>query len=387
MGSVFCSPGSRQCGPRGAHAILVLVAMGCSANSESNSATQSSASSDSTANSALSAPASGTESATTANSVTPTPSESTAEQVKPAADAGATGLERTTTRTLYWLDVSGKVMTSPADDFEPRTLVRRAGQGSDGIAVDVEHGFIYWTNMGVPSENDGSLMRSKLDGSEVTTLIPEGDIYTPKQLKLDAGSAKLYWSDREGMRVSRSDLDGSTLEALYISGTSSSDRRDANNWCVGIAVDTLGGYFYWTQKGADDEETGSIRRAPLLSAGDDPESRTDVEIVYEGLAAPVDLDLDLEAGMLYWTNRGDDTINRGPLEMPAGKTAATRDDREIIVTDVPSAIGIAIDASRDLVYYTDAVGDLGRAALDGSGAEFLLRDGGAFTGIVVVDIP
>lgn len=343
----------------------------------------SSASSGSMSNSATSA----TESAATADSVTPTSSASPGEPIEPAADAGAAGMERTATRTLYWLDVSGKVMTSAADDFEPRTLVRRAGQGSDGIAVDVEHGFIYWTNMGVPSENDGSLVRAKLDGSEVTTLIPEGDIYTPKQLKLDTQSAKLYWSDREGMRVSRSELDGTGLETLYTSGTGSDARRDANNWCVGIAVDTLGGYFYWTQKGPDDDETGSIRRAPLLSAGEDPESRTDVEMVYEGLAAPVDLDLDLAAGMLYWTNRGDDTINRGPLEMPAGKSAATRDDREIIVADVPQAIGIALDLERELVYYTDAVGDLGRAALDGSGAEFLLRDSGAFTGIVVVDVP
>lgn len=386
MGSRFCSPGLGHCGPRGALTLLVLVTSGCSANNESSGETVSSASSEANSNPATSVPESVTASADVADSVTPTSSASPGEPMEPAADAGATGSERTTTRTLYWLDVSGKVMTSAADDFEPRTLVRRAGQGSDGIAVDVEDGFIYWTNMGVPSENDGSLVRAKLDGSEVTTLIPEGDIYTPKQLKLDTASAKLYWSDREGMRVSRSDLDGSALEALYVSGTSSGDRRDANNWCVGIAVDTLGGYFYWTQKGPDDEETGSIRRAPL-AASNDPENRTDVEIVFEGLAAPVDLDLDLDARMLYWTNRGDDTINRGPLDMPAGKNAATRDDREIIVAGVPQAIGIALDLERELVYYTDAVGDLGRAALDGSGAEFLLRDGGAFTGIVVVDVP
>jgi DNA-binding beta-propeller fold protein YncE len=292
------------------------------------------------------------------------------------------------TRTLFWLDVSGKVMTSPADDFKAQTLVRSAGQGSDGIAVDVEHGYIYWTNMGVPADDDGTLVRANLDGSGLTTLIAAGGTFTPKQLKLEPQSGKLYWSDREGMRVMRSDLDGGQVETVYSAAEGNIARRDADNWCVGIAIDPAGGYFYWTQKGPDDAETGSIRRAPLvMAAGEDAAHRTDVEILYQGLAAPVDLDLDREHGFLYWANRGDDTINRAPIEVPAGKTGATRDDREVVVPDVPQAIGVAIDHERSLIYYTDAVGDVGRAALDGSGAEFLLEGRGAFTGIVVVNVP
>jgi hypothetical protein len=122
-------------------------------------------------------------------------------------------------------------------------------------------------------------------------------------------------------------------------------------------------------------------------AGTDPASRQDVEILYEGLAAPVDLDLDLKARLIYWTARGDDTINRAPIDMPTGKTAATRDDRQIIVQDVSQAIGLALDHAHGLVYYTDAQGDLGRAAFDGSNAEFLQRGDGALTGIVVVNLP
>ena len=36
----------------------------------------------------------------------------------------------------------------------------------DGIAVDVEAGHIYWTNMGVPNRNDGSIQRADLDGEQ-----------------------------------------------------------------------------------------------------------------------------------------------------------------------------------------------------------------------------
>jgi hypothetical protein len=64
-----------------------------------------------------------------------------------------------------------------------------------------------------------------------------------------------------------------------------------------------------------------------------------------------------------------------------------RNDREILVPAVREAIGLALDLPRGLVYYTSAVGDVGRARLDGSEAESLLADGGAFTGIAIADVP
>ena len=290
--------------------------------------------------------------------------------------------------TLFWLDVSGKVLSSDATDFAVKTIVPSAGQGSDGIAVDVAAGYIYWTDMGVPADNDGSVMRSNLDGSNVTTIVPKGGTYTPKQLKLVPEQGKLYWSDREGMRVMRSNVDGSEVETIYQSGSTDADRQDDSRWCVGIAVDVAGGYFYWSQKGTDSGHEGSVRRAHLtLPDGDAPDHRSDVEVLFDGEAATCDIDLDLDAGLVYWANRGDDTINRGPLALPDGVTARTRTDKQVIVQKVDQAIGVFLDHPRRLVYYTDAVGDVGRANLDGAGSKFLLTDGGAFTGIVVVDLP
>ena len=40
----------------------------------------------------------------------------------------------------------------------------------DGVAVDVDAGYVYWTNMGVPSVNDGSIERADLDGSNRLTI-------------------------------------------------------------------------------------------------------------------------------------------------------------------------------------------------------------------------
>src|SRR4029078_12150893 len=89
-----------------------------------------------------------------------------------------------------------------------KTLVPMAGQGPDGIAIDLAAGHIYWTDMGNPSANDGTVMRSNLDGSNVTIIVPSAARATPKQLRIDTAGGKLYWSDREGMRVMRSNLDG-----------------------------------------------------------------------------------------------------------------------------------------------------------------------------------
>jgi hypothetical protein len=306
-----------------------------------------------------------------------------------APAGGSSGSPATTgTPTVFWLDVSGKVLESDATNFAVKTLVPSAGQGSDGIAVDVAAGYVYWTDMGVPADDDGSIMRARLDGSEVTTIVEKGGTYTPKQLKLVPEEHKLYWSDREGMRVMRANVDGTGIETLYQSGSTDADRQDNSRWCVGIAVDVVGGYFYWSQKGTDSGHEGSVRRAHLaMPSGDTPAKRSDVEILFDGEAATCDLDLDLDAGLVYWANRGDDTINRGPLALPSGATAATRSDKQTIVKQVDQAIGVFLDHPRGLVYYTDAVGDVGRASFDGSGAKFLLTNGGAFTGIVVVDLP
>src|ERR1700752_1619292 len=112
-------------------------------------------------------------------------------------------------------------------------------------------GHVYWTNMGVPSRNDGAIERADLDGRNRRTIVPEGVTFTPKQIHLDGMHRKLYWSDREGMRVMRANLDGSSIEVLVQRGEGDNDRRDATRWCVGITVDAKGGHFYWTQKGPD----------------------------------------------------------------------------------------------------------------------------------------
>jgi hypothetical protein len=119
-----------------------------------------------------------------------------------------------TTGRLFFLEASGGRIHSANADGSDRKVIVTGCRVPDGIVVDLEAGNIYWTNMGIPSRNDGSIERADLDGKNRVTIIGEGETFTPKQLHLERKSGKLYWCDREGMRVMRSNLDGSKIETL-----------------------------------------------------------------------------------------------------------------------------------------------------------------------------
>src|SRR5580704_9323827 len=139
---------------------------------------------------------------------------------------------------LYFLDLAaGRVLTSNPDGSDLKTIVSEGRKLPDGIAIDVAAGHIYWTNMGNPNANDGSIDRADLDGGNLTEIIPSGGTFTPKQIQLDQKNGKLYWSDREGMRIMRSNVDGSNIETLVETAQGEDARKDATNWCVGIAID------------------------------------------------------------------------------------------------------------------------------------------------------
>src|SRR5271163_4979428 len=235
---------------------------------------------------------------------------------------------------LFFLDNgAGRVLTANPDGSDLRTLISEGRKFPDGLAVDVAAAHIYWTNMGNFKENDGAILRSDLDGKNMITIVPPGGTFTPKQLKLEKKSGKLYWSDREGMRIMRANLDGSKIETLV--DTSEGDARpgkDAKKWCVGIAVDVERGKVYWTQKGPEKAGQGRIFRAGLeIPKGQTPANRQDIEVLYENLPEPIDLDLDLGNRIMYWTDRGDpprgNTVNRAPMEVINGK----RPEPEIVM--------------------------------------------------------
>jgi hypothetical protein len=258
--------------------------------------------------------------------------------------------------------------------------------------VDPDARHIYWSNMGVAAADDGSIERMNFDGTGLMTLVPNGGTFTAKQLKLDKAHGKIYWSDREGMRVMRANLDGSAVETLVETGRGDEARRDARNWCVGIAVDSDRGWIYWTQKGASNANQGSIRRAPIaVPRGQTPDRRPDIEVLFDRLPEPIDLELDLTTRTMYWTDRGNpprgNSVSRAPMERPRNADPAARTDQQIVLTDLREAIGIALDVAGGRMFVTDLGGNIYRAKLDGTEKQTILTGQGTLTGIAFVDGP
>jgi hypothetical protein len=270
-------------------------------------------------------------------------------------------------------------------DGSDQKVIVTGCQMPDGIAVDVAAGHIYWTNMGSsPSANDGSIERADIDGKNRELIIPRGATFTPKQIHLDKANGKLYWSDREGMRVMRSNLDGSQIDTLVETGRGDKDRGDQTRWCVGITIDPERKQIYWTQKGPTKGDRGAILRAGIeIPRGETAANRSDIEVFFDHLPEPIDLELDLKNRVLYWTDRGDpprgNTVNRASID-------AKPQAPVILVRHLMEGIGIALDVPHDRMFVTDFAGSVYAAKLDGSEERNFLFAQGNLTGIAYAEV-
>lgn len=301
----------------------------------------------------------------------------TLEASKPKNSSGVARSGR-----LFVLELSGNRIHSMNPDGSDRKTIVTDCRFPDGIVVDMDAGHIYWTNMGVPHLEDGSIERADLDGSNRTVIVPQGVTYTPKQLHLDKENGKLYWGDREGMRVMRANLDGSRVETLVETGRGDKDRADQSRWCVGITIDPKRRHFYWTQKGPDNGHQGRILRAGIdIPKGESPANRSDMEVLFDRLPEPIDLELDVANRLLYWTDRGDpprgNTVNRVPIDAKA--------DSEIVVAHLMEGIGIALDVPGNRMFVTDFAGSVYSADLDGKNERNFLYAQGNLTGIAYAE--
>ncbi|BBZ52728.1 hypothetical protein H7H82_03065 [Mycobacterium heidelbergense] len=279
---------------------------------------------------------------------------------------------------------------------ESSTLVDGLTDGPDGIAVDPDRKFVYWTNMGAPelpegqapkTDDDldfyranGSLERVKIDGTERTYLLPVGSFVTGKQLAGAWSAGRLYWSDREGAAVRSVRLDGTDLRDEVVVATAEADRRMRRNQCVGVAVDERHGLLYWTQKGPANGNDGRIFRTSLNA----PVGERQIEVLWSQLPEPIDMELDLDTNTMYWTDRGDpplgNTLNKAAIPAvgePGG-------DVTVVAGNYHEAIGLAVDTQAGVVYVSDLSGQICAVRLDGGGEQLVFKTDKPLTGIAGV---
>jgi sugar lactone lactonase YvrE len=111
-----------------------------------------------------------------------------------------------------------------------------------GLAVDNQHDKLYWTSSsGVAF---GRIMRANFDGSGVETVLD--DVGKPADLALDPLGGKIYWTDYVDDVVRRADLDGNSVENLYVVGSNLNPEA--------ITLDLGAGKVYWAQDTSSDRD-------------------------------------------------------------------------------------------------------------------------------------
>jgi len=129
---------------------------------------------------------------------------------------------------------------------------------------------------------------ANLDGTDIECLLDfltTGSLCQPWGIALDTDHGKMYWTDYLTKKVRRANLDGSSMEDLAIAC------RDNP---TGIALDVPGGRVYWGEKIFKSEHEpfgGTINRANLDGSA--------AELLLEGYDVNA-IALDLDAGKVYW---------------------------------------------------------------------------------------
>ncbi len=117
--------------------------------------------------------------------------------------------------------------------------------------------------------------------------------------------------------------------------------------------------------------------------GTAPENR-DIETLWSSLPEPIDIELDLEAGVIYWTDRGaaplGNTLNKA--QIPASGQAGGQ--VTVLASGFAEAIGLAVDKEAGIAYVSDMSGEIRAVNLDGSGERTFAKVDGNLTGIVGV---
>ncbi|KAH8690712.1 hypothetical protein BGW36DRAFT_401091 [Talaromyces proteolyticus] len=303
--------------------------------------------------------------------------------------------------TLYVLDIgvgenvtsnffsSGKIYAASANGNNVRKLVDNL-PFPDGIGISLSQGRMFWSNMGSPAVNDGTIESAKLDGSDRKVIVPAGVAHTPKQLTIDHVNEKIYFADREGMRVHRLNFDGSGHEILVQTGDFNNpvEKSDQARHCVGITVDPKHGKFYWTQKGASKAGQGRIFRANINTlAGATAVTRSDIELLLENLPEPIDLEIDPDTEILYWTDRGEypvgNSVNRTYVGSGRDSEVSAAPKFDILTRHLHEAIGISLDNVNKHIYFVDMGGSVYRSDLDGHNKTVIFSGKNAFTGLAL----
>jgi hypothetical protein len=151
---------------------------------------------------------------------------------------------------------------------------------------------------------------------------------------------RLHYRSNDLSKIPKESLDGSNVTVLVRNGVFPADSHDVMRHCVGIAVDPVNRFIYWHKRGhrmvARDASSELDLKFP---AGQQPENRTEIELLIDHLPEPIDLELDTTNNLLYWTDRGNldggNSLNRARIG------SKQLENHEVLATGLQEGIGLA----------------------------------------------
>ena len=181
---------------------------------------------------------------------------------------------------------------------------------------------------------------------------------------------KVWWTDEIGTfddEIDRSNLDGTNFQPSYYSGFSADIK--------GIVVDTVNNMVFWTNTNDGTIRCGRIGDAGFVATGD-------VLDQFEGTSGVVDylgVDVDGAARLIYWADATNNQIRRVNFD---GSNVT-----DLIPIDDPR--DVALDIAGGKIYYVanpSFVPQVWRADLDGSNPEMLYSSGSTFFNGIALDL-
>ena len=114
---------------------------------------------------------------------------------------------------LYWTDTTyDNISVSDLDGNNQRTLFSLGLDEPRGIALDLDSGFMFWTDWGV----NPKIERASLTGSQRRAIVT-ANLHWPNGIDLDKGNRRIFWVDATYMhdKVESVDYNGNNRKLLY----------------------------------------------------------------------------------------------------------------------------------------------------------------------------
>jgi hypothetical protein len=184
---------------------------------------------------------------------------------------------------LYWSDSqTNTIYQSDLDGSNTQALITSSTDAPDEIQLDLQNNMIYWANGGTVGGSDGSIARANLDGSSPAEIVT--GLENPIGLALDVSGGQVYWAERGTRTISRAELDGSNTELLVDDATEPFDVAP-----LGLTIDLDNSKLYWTSAASNGTSVpGQISRSNLDGSSVE-------EVVTSGLDFPIGIALNTSA--------------------------------------------------------------------------------------------